>query len=113
MKPSALARRINRLIAKWIPILGLENWGITVRYDEPKAKATCDVEYSYEEATVNFNLKRIATEIPNKMAAHEELVVHELVHCLVAPYDSEKRVSRVTRSILRARGMKGVLHAKP
>lgn len=99
----ALRNRFDRLIAKWVPILGLESWGLTVLYNEPRYKATCKIEGSYEEATINFNLKRIAAELPNVMAAHEELAVHELVHCLLAPYDSERRVSRVTRSILRAR----------
>jgi hypothetical protein len=99
---SAIRARVSRLVTKWVPILGLESWGLTVLYDEPKHLATCDPRDSYEEATIRFNLKRMRAELPNTMAAYEELTVHELCHCLL-PKASERTVSRVTRSILRAR----------
>lgn len=100
---AAIRKRVSRLVAKWVPILGLESWGLTVLFDEQKDLANCTVKGSYEEATIRFNLKRLRAELPNTLAAYEELVCHELLHCLLAPVDTERRVSRVTRSILRAR----------
>lgn len=99
---AALRKRIDRLVTKWRPILGLESWGLDVRFDEAVYTATCNAKPSYEEATLTFNLYRIKSELPNVVAALEELVVHELVHCLIWKAN-ERAVSRVTRSILRAR----------
>jgi hypothetical protein len=97
-----LRARVHRLVAKWVPILGLESWGLSVTFDEPKHLATCDPRDAYEEAYIRFNLDRMRAELPNTLAAYEELTLHELVHCLL-PKASERTVSRVTRSILRAR----------
>lgn len=85
--------------------MGLESWGLTVLFDEPVSMATCLLPNGsrYEEAMLRFNLPRIKAELLNHTAALEELVVHEMAHCLEAPYDSENRVSRVTRALLRAR----------
>lgn len=96
--------RVNRLVAKWVPILGLESWGLTVLFDEQKDLANCTVKGSYEEAIVRFNLHRMRRELPNTLPAYEELTLHELVHVLL-PRSSEREVSRVTRTILRARDM--------
>lgn len=102
---AALRGRIERLARKWVPILGLESWGLTFRYDEPKHLACCEVKGGYEEATIGFNLPRCRRELPNTLAAFEELVVHEMLHALL-PRASEREVSRVTRSILRAHDAK-------
>lgn len=99
----SLQKQIVTLVNHWRPILGLESWGIELRFDEPKDKANAKVSLQYEEATLNFNLVRIKAEVRSH-AALSELVLHELVHCHEAPYDTETRVSRVTRSILRAAG---------
>ena len=104
---AALRKRVERLIAKWCPVLGLESWGLTVLFDEPTAMATCALPNGskYEEAVLRFNLTRMKRELVPTFAAWEEIVVHELCHCLLAPHDSETRVSRVTRTILRARDL--------
>jgi hypothetical protein len=99
---AALRIRIHRLVAKWRPIMGLQSWGLTVRFDEPEHMATCAARPQYEEAVINFNLPRVRAELPNNVAATEELVVHELTHCLIWK-SSERAVSWVTRTILRAR----------
>lgn len=96
-----LRSRIERLMKRWRPILGLESWDIVVRYDETECLGACVAKPRYEEATVYFNLPRIKRELPNVVAALEELVVHELVHCIIWR-SNETAVSRVTRSILRA-----------
>lgn len=97
-----LRARIERLVKKWRPILGLESWGLTVLYDATDCMACCEAKPSYEEATLRFNLRRVRAELPPTLAALEELVVHECVHCL-AWRANERTVSRITRSILRAR----------
>jgi hypothetical protein len=103
MRTPSLEKQIVTLVNHWRRILGLESWGIELRFDEKKDRANAKVQYQYEEATLNFNLVRIAAETRTH-AALSELVLHELVHCHEAPYDTETRVSRVTRSLLRAAG---------
>lgn len=99
---AAIRNRIQRMVAKWRPILGLESWGLDVRFDETEHLATCQAQPAYEEAIVHFNVPAIRRELPPTLAAIEELCVHELVHCIIWKAN-EKAVSRVTRSILRAR----------
>lgn len=94
--------RVERMVAKWRPILGLESWGLTVCYDETEHLATCAAQPQYEEAKLHFNLRQMRVELPPTLAAVEELVLHELVHC-IAWKANERTVSRITRSILRAR----------
>lgn len=97
-----LKQRIHRLVAKWRPILGMESWQVDVLFDETDALGTCEAKPRYEEAILRFNLPRIRAELPNTIAALEELVVHECVHCIIWK-NSELAVSRVTRSLLRAK----------
>lgn len=99
---AALRSRIERLAKRWRPLLGLESWDIEIRYDETTHLGSCVAKPRYGEATIWFNLPRIRRELPNTVLALEELVVHELVHCLIWR-SSESAVSWVTRSILRAR----------
>lgn len=99
---AALRARIERLVRKWRPLLGLESWGLDVRYDATDCMACCEAKPAYEEATIRFNLPRVKRELPNVVLALEELVVHELVHALIWRAN-ERAVSRVTRAILRAR----------
>lgn len=99
---AAVRARIVRLAARWRPVLGLESWGIEMRFDEATDLANCTVRHGYEEATIRFNLVRIKRELPPTVLALEELVLHEHVHVLL-PRASERTVSRVTRSLLRAR----------
>lgn len=94
--------RVHRAFNYWRPILGLESWGILVAFDETKHLATCTAKPSYEEATIRFNLQRMRAELPPTYGAVEELTLHELVHC-VDYSASERTVSRITRSLLRAR----------
>lgn len=98
----ALRARVERMVKKWRPVLGLESWGLTVLYDETEHLATCAAKPAYEEATLHFNLSAMRRELPPTLAAVEELVLHELVHAVIWRAN-EKAVSRVTRSLLRAR----------
>lgn len=85
----------------WCPILGLEGWNVTLRFDEKKLQAYCDAKPKYLEATIGFNPKRIQRELKTP-EAREELVLHEMVHA-VAWKASETTVSQITYSLLRAR----------
>lgn len=98
---AAMRIRVHRAVAYWRPILGLESWDLLVKFDEPKYLACCVAKPSYEEAVLSFNLTRMRAELPPTYAAVEELAVHELVHALLWRC-SEREVSRVTRSLLRA-----------
>lgn len=97
-----LRSRIERMVRKWRPILGLESWGLDVRFDETEHLATCQAKPAYEEAVLHFNVPAIRRELPPTLAAIEELTVHEMVHAVIWRC-SEREVSRVTRAILRAR----------
>ena len=101
---SAIRSRVQRAFKYWRPILGLESWGLEIRWDEVEDTATCAVKSGYEEATLHFNVADMKKELPNTYAAIEELVVHELCHCLMWK-ESERNVSRVTRALLRARDL--------
>lgn len=97
-------RSIVRLVEHWRPILGLDTWVIEVRFDERSDRGNCVACTQYEEAVVAFNPRRILKEVRN-LAGLQELVVHELVHCL-AWRSNERTVTHLSRAFLRAAGMK-------
>lgn len=99
---SAIRSRVQRAYAYWRPLLGLESWGIEIRWDATDCMACCEAKPSYEEAILRFNLPRMRRELPNVYAAVEELTLHEMVHCVLWK-SSERTVSRITRAMLRAR----------
>jgi predicted SprT family Zn-dependent metalloprotease len=104
---STLRTRIEALVARWVPILGLQDWLIALRFDQRTHQATCVAQPQYEEATINFNLPVIAREL-KRPSEVEDLVVHELCHCVtwnakVAGFNQEHLTTRVARAILRAR----------
>ena len=96
-----LQKRIEGIFNDWRPILGLEGWNITLRFDEKKLKGYCSTSPKYLEATLGFNLERIRKETKTPEAL-EVLVVHEMVH-IVHPRSSETAVSQTTFSYLRLR----------
>ena len=99
---TAMRKRIHRAVDYWRSILGLDSWGLGIIFDEQNDLANCHAKPIYEEAVLAFNLPRIRSELPPAYAAIEELVLHELVHCFDFEA-SERKVSRYTRSLLRAR----------
>lgn len=103
--PSALRRRMLRLVAKWRLVLGIEDWDITVAWEEEDNYfGTCIASPQYEEAKISFNLRKIKGEVAPIPGALEELVLHELVHCVIWK-NNERAVTQVTRAILRAYDM--------
>jgi hypothetical protein len=104
VRPPSLQRQIEALILHWRPILGLSGWMLEIRYDEQTLLGFCRAKPQYQTATIGFNLNRIATELRTPEAV-EDLVVHELTHCVIWK-SSERAVSQMAFSLLRAAGRK-------
>lgn len=102
MRAPPLKKQIETLLAHWRPILGLESWGIEVRWNEKEYMGWCIAKPTYQEAMIGFNLERIRKEVTSPEQL-EDLVCHELVHCVIWK-SSERAVSQMTRSLLRAAG---------
>jgi hypothetical protein len=100
---SAIRSRVERAFRYWRPLLGLESWGIEIRWDEREALGACAAKPAYEEATLYFNVRRIRAELLPTYAAVEELTLHEMLHCILWRCN-ERTVSRITRALLRAHG---------
>lgn len=86
------ADEVERLIARWKPLLGLERWDIKLRY-HPGVEEETDEDWKssyaytvadpgYSSAVVTFNLYNIPPE------QLENTVVHELCHVLTKPMES-------------------------
>lgn len=101
---AVLRARIMRLVKKWRPRLDLAAWMIDVRFDEDVDLGTCDAKPAYEKAVIAFQIPLVRDEVSN-ITELEELVVHELVHCIMWK-SSERAVTQVSRVILRAWGVK-------
>ena len=83
----ALSTRIAELVEKYKPLLGLSEWTIRIANGEPndtpedkQCKAACLAAPEYQDATLFFSLDRIETG-----DNLEELVLHEMTHCLTWP----------------------------
>lgn len=109
---------LKRYVGKWVPILGLDSWELTVDYVlAPSNDCIVDqagracVRWKYKEAEVSFYLSSI-TEVDE--ARLEYIVVHELCHVLlnqmrgVMNWDhndmanEERVVTETARSFIRA-----------
>lgn len=93
------ATTIERLVKKWVPLLGLTHWRIDVKFDERQVAASCAAMPTYENGTVSFNLPYIRKHY-HVLEEVEDLVVHELVHCMIWQ-SSERAVTQVARSLMR------------
>lgn len=101
MTHAEIRAAVDKIQAEWRPRLGLEGWDIRILYDETKLLGSARAVPSYGQAILGFNLKRMKRELPSYRLL-EELVLHELVHCL-AWRESERVVSQLTRGLLRAK----------
>lgn len=106
MKRPSLRQQIEILVDHWKPILGLEGWAIELRFDETVLAGYCKAKPRYLTAVIGFNLDRVRKEYRTPQAV-EELTVHELVHCIIWK-SSERAVSQVTYSLLRAAGRRSL-----
>lgn len=107
-------RRVRPLLKKWIKIMGLQNWDLSIELDpgiiDPGDKALafgaeCEPNYEYESATIRFSVPEIATYTDEGL---ETLIIHELQHCLldeakIKNTDSEEHVATLlTKAFMRA-----------
>lgn len=103
MTRQRLKREIERHVAYWRPVLGVEGWDLKIRWNERENTATCAARPKYLTATLYFNLAAVPKDYPTK-AERAELVLHEMVHAVIWKA-SETQVSQITYSILRARAL--------
>lgn len=83
MGADGVKAEILRLKELWIPILRLQNWDISVTFDEKEDLATADSLPRYLRLGLSFNVPRVMSELETRDYFDlEELVVHELCHAL-------------------------------
>lgn len=109
MTKRLLRQRITRLVTKWRRVMALDHWTIEVFFDlhhaHPDAQGWCDALPCNEDAGLYFNVEKVYAEIYDNAKALEELVVHELAHCIVGSSgtkENERQVTHVTRAVLRS-----------
>lgn len=108
--------RIQKAYRKWRDMLYLYGWKLYLHYhrtssdfdDATPAEVTaracgcCSVSWEYTDAAIHFNLERVH-ELDYDDEDIEELVVHELMHCLLnemrewQDVDSENRIAHEER----------------
>lgn len=74
-------RKLFKLVHRWVPILGLDQWDLSIDFTEKTHQATVEAKPEYEEAIIHFNLKRIRKELTTDEDLNR-LVLHELAHLL-------------------------------
>lgn len=88
MGDAKLPAHIQNLVDEYREPLGLDRWDIRLEVgampEDDRAKAACTASPEYREATVQFDLDRLKTGDDV-----EELVAHELGHCLLWPLHEE------------------------
>jgi hypothetical protein len=94
----SLTSKIEKLLAKWMPILGITtNWRkVDIKIldesggdgsDGSKKLAECWQNWPYKIATINFYLRSMHEENDDEV---ENVVVHELCHLLVGMLVEDK-----------------------
>lgn len=74
-------KAIRRLITEWKERLGIKHWTIFVTFARSSNMADCYAEPEYFKGFLNFYMKRVLEDVQT-MYDLEELVVHELCHCV-------------------------------
>ena len=85
-KEKELLERVKELIAKWQPLLSLENWTIHCHLEELREGAALSIlcsQEGYLDAAVNVSPQTVKSIETLEMLEH--CVVHELVHVLIHP----------------------------
>lgn len=112
----ATMARIDPLLDKWMPLLGLADWTIRARYvlasqdmEYPTAQAECDARWQYMHAVIRFNVPELVQADDGEI---EHVVVHELMHVLVNEMreDGIAHEERVCEMLARAMGRVGNAH---
>jgi hypothetical protein len=100
-------KRVHRLVVRWTRTFGLQHWRITDEWRRERFKnkhivASVKVKWEYQEAVIEWCLPKSA-DLTNERL--EEVVIHELVHILVAELvdqKSEKNEERVVVNLANA-----------
>ena len=80
---------LEAFVEEWKPILSLQAWKIVVKlvscreFEDVNTLAECRKNIEHKQATIPFNRDTTEASAPNFDA--EELVVHELLHCVMDP----------------------------
>jgi hypothetical protein len=74
-------KAIRKIITEWKERLGIKHWTVFVNFSRNGSMAECYAEPEYFKAYLNFFMKRVMEEVQTNYDL-EELVVHELCHCL-------------------------------
>lgn len=112
--------RLEPVLERWRGIMGLADWrlnfafydGSYISFDgtaSGEAIATCSPQWQYQRASIAFNLEEVERLDDGSL---EAVVVHELVHVLVAEMGDpdlvtaheERSVTMIERALLRAAG---------
>lgn len=90
---AATKRRVKKVFDLWLPIMGLENWKITLKWqreyweDDDHTQARTRPMWQYLAAEIHFYLPALHDETDEEIV---DVVVHELAHCLVDPMNNSK-----------------------
>lgn len=79
-----LKLQIESYMAKWVPIVGIQHWDISVKYYIDKTATTFAAAISlpqYNELELEYNLGKIPDLTDIQI---EKLVLHELCHAPIA-----------------------------
>lgn len=113
--------RLGVLTSHWIPICGLDSWGLSFDYqitedpETPKAIGIARVDSKYKTASIIFNLAKMLNN-DQTLEQTEYVVVHELAHVLVHEmrgamnwddndmWHEERVVTEIACALLRANG---------
>lgn len=74
-------KAIRRIISEWKDRLGIKHWTIFVTFSRSANMAECYAEPEYFKGYLNFYMKRVMADVQTNYDL-EELVVHELCHCI-------------------------------
>lgn len=93
--------RIRNIVTRWITPMGLNWWDVEVKfvYQAPLADssfltiARADVEWEYKLASITFYVPEMVDMEDKEL---EEIVVHEMVHILVAPIQQDDGNQQMT-----------------
>lgn len=87
-KYRGLTKQLKSWIGDWQEIMGLKDWTFYCAYvpgynqENKNIRATNNALWEYKSASLTFYLAAMAEDDDDE---NESTLVHELVHCLVAP----------------------------
>lgn len=75
------------VITKWRPRLFLNQWTFDIEYfeeDDSSLGLKIDMKTEYKNAVISINVEDLFEHVDNDNK-REELIVHELCHCIIQP----------------------------